>query len=75
MAMKKTQIASLLPSLLLILLSLSFHDPVKAARLHHYVRVHIDTPPSPSCGTEIYHVAGTTEEPCRHPENPSAADP
>ncbi|KAG7586000.1 hypothetical protein ISN45_Aa02g013490 [Arabidopsis thaliana x Arabidopsis arenosa] len=72
--MKKTQIASLLLSLLLILLSPSFHYPVSGARLHYVVRIPIhsrgSTPSSSSCGSGIYHVAGATEILCRHPKTP-----
>ncbi|CAD5316450.1 unnamed protein product [Arabidopsis thaliana] len=74
---KKTKLASLLPSLLLIFLSLSFNVPVSGTRLHYVVRIPVhssgSTPPSSSCGSGIYHVAGATERLCRHPKKPSAA--
>ncbi|CAL9239542.1 unnamed protein product [Arabidopsis halleri] len=71
--MKKTQLASLL----LMLLFLSLHDPVSGARVHYVVRIPIrsSAPPSSSCGSGIYHVAGATERLCRHPKKPSAAKP
>ncbi|CAH8257182.1 unnamed protein product [Arabidopsis lyrata] len=77
--MKKTQLASLLLSLLLMLLFLSFHDPVSGARVHYVVHIPVHSsgsaPPSSSCGSGIYHVAGATERLCRHPKKPSAAKP
>jgi len=50
-----------------------FYLPILMYQVRIPVHSSRSTPPSSSCGSGIYHVAGATERLCRHPKKPSAA--